>query len=671
MSAIHKGTWTETIGNAKGWLGVTFLIFLVAQLTLTAAPILGRSLPVEVDDAYGYILKAEEMRTCFLQDCRALEDLRAQFTSPTTDADVAYTRAREYHRVFVIYHPLHSMALVGLRSLGLSYEAGYSLLAIAGKFLLCLGIAYWLTVLYGPKVAGATLLLLFPMVFIGQGIHTIVPSNMALGLGFIAWGLALKPRKGVGWWLLAIVLAMLLLHQAGKIYAGLALVIYFFSSSNPRTREEKTVLLTGTGLVLASFLLPLLITQPEFNFNPAAFYPGEWDYLSAFVASLNTSVSIIFVWLSAFAYSVVGLLLPIAGFFGLSAERRRNWLLTFFLFAGLLIASLGYVVPWFGALFFERAWIPLAVLLLGLVGQLLLNYAIILWKLVRAILDRKRSQVDFSQAIGTRSVWLLVLLAPALLLGLANYFPFYLRHYFLTLDNQQQRHNFTLNTGQPLSVFENSSTKPESYFLFMGEIPLYFYLTYGGLDYGAIFYPALDESSGVVWEDVPAVDYLVAANPLYQGSNNADLAVELGESTLLSMEPLSDYEFDSFDLYIQGESQVSELELEWRNGNTVFVSSVSIPALTSNWTHFAQTEFDAQSFEIRVVKGTVQIRGLRFHGETNTHWPWDVGITLRLTRPDGEPTSVEISKDQLAKGLPLELDVLNDDGYTVLARVVH
>lgn len=70
---------------------LSFAVMLLLQVNLTVSPIIARPAPVEPDDAYGYILKAEQMRAdCFLQDCPALNDLRPQLLEQSPDLAIAY-----------------------------------------------------------------------------------------------------------------------------------------------------------------------------------------------------------------------------------------------------------------------------------------------------------------------------------------------------------------------------------------------------------------------------------------------------------------------------------------------------------------------------------------------------------------------------------------------------
>ena len=58
-------------------------VYLLVQVGLIVVVTHRREVPVEADDAYVHILRAEQMRTCFRQDCPALEDLRSRLlTTP-------------------------------------------------------------------------------------------------------------------------------------------------------------------------------------------------------------------------------------------------------------------------------------------------------------------------------------------------------------------------------------------------------------------------------------------------------------------------------------------------------------------------------------------------------------------------------------------------------------
>jgi hypothetical protein len=334
--------------------------------------------------------------------------------------------------------------------------------------------------------------------------------------------------------------------------------------------------------------------------------------------------------------------------------------------------SLVYIVPWFGALFFERVWIPVGILFLGLIAQLLSNYLDRLWRIAKSVFDPARKQVVFGKYVDKHSLLIVAIITPVLALALSNYFQFYQRHYSLTLENQQERQYFRLDKEQPIALFGSTDLDPDASVLYMDEIPLYYYLTYGGLDYGAVFYPALqDDENQQAWAQGPPPDFVVATNPMYQLSNNSDPAVELGGLARLTVSTLSDLNFDSFDLFIVSENTLTEFEVEWQSKQGNMLTNIQIPAQTSGWMHFSQPDVSAKIVQFEATgNSAIRIEGFRFTSESETNWPWDVGISLELTHFTGDSTRIEISAELLAKDVLLDLEVIDDNGYTVLARVL-
>ncbi len=203
------------------------LIYLVVQLRLVLIPILNRSVPVEADDAYTYIIKAAEMERCFSQGCPALVDLRKQLTIPTSNELTTWLRYREYSRAFVVYHPLHSLLMVGLHKTGLTWEAAYNVITVSGVIFIGLAIGYLLYVLWGPVVAGIALAGLSITLFPGQGLHYIVPSNLSLGIAIFTWATIIHQKDRARWIMVAGILAMITMHTTGRLYALIALALFW------------------------------------------------------------------------------------------------------------------------------------------------------------------------------------------------------------------------------------------------------------------------------------------------------------------------------------------------------------------------------------------------------------------------------------------------------------
>src|SRR5690349_399174 len=223
--------WAERLLFTAG-----VLLFTSVQLMMVIVPNRNRTSPVETDDAYTYILKAAEMQQCFLQECPALNDLRQQLTASSENEEISWLRYREYVRAFAVYHPLHSMLLASLHAAGLPWAASYTSIQIAGSLFLSLAVSYWLYRLFGAGPAGIALFFLAFTPFPGQGLHYIVPSNLALGIGMLTWASLLKRTSRSRWIVIGSPLLLVLMHPIGRLYALLGMVLFVFLNARQLIR---------------------------------------------------------------------------------------------------------------------------------------------------------------------------------------------------------------------------------------------------------------------------------------------------------------------------------------------------------------------------------------------------------------------------------------------------
>lgn len=239
------------------WFGLLVFAALQGALVLVPATTDIR-FPV---DTYGYIAKAEQLRSCPRQDCPALVDLREQ-VEPVADPAVNWERNRAYHRGLYIYHPLHSAALLGLRTVLPSWEAAWLALTVAGYALVVGAIAWFAYAVWAPFAGGMALLILAPTLFAGyHGLHTIVPGTLALAIGFLSWALIIG-RTSAGRLLMPVlVAAMLTMHAVGLVFAGMTLLLYLAVMDR---RSATTWLMLGAAgaVVLIHLALPHLVDRP-------------------------------------------------------------------------------------------------------------------------------------------------------------------------------------------------------------------------------------------------------------------------------------------------------------------------------------------------------------------------------------------------------------------------
>lgn len=633
-------------------LTISFLVFLIAQVYMTAGPMLSRAAPVEVDDAYSYLIKAEEMRQCSFKTCPALTDLHAQFTAPTTNSDVAYTQIREYHRLFVVYQPLQSLGLVLLSSLGLNYHIAYAAMAITFKVILCTAIALWLRAILGDIGAAAGLLLLAPIVFIGAGIHTIVPGTMALAVSLLLWGFILngESRPTV---LLPVMIAPILLHEIGKIYVGMGLLALLFLSLRPYARNVRTSAIGGFLLVGIALLATFAIQQPELRFDPTEFYPGEWNYLGELANSLSSSIGIVNVWLASFGYSIITIFLLIVGLLSIPAEKRLKWVTMFVLLLGLLVFGAFYVVPWFGAFTFERAWVPMGILLTATIAAGALKSLSTLWG---SIIKQEEPP----------TLWFLLWTVSLGLFAFTfttTYIPFYTRHFELTYENQERRQNLSFDESQPRLVFDRTA---EQRVLYREEIAFYYYIVNGGLAHRAIYYPVAKELDQFE-NDISDADFVVAQNPVFSLSEDPNLGIVLDDFASLQIMRLDGIPIGQVQLTLEMKGGPVPFTLKWMGGAASDRQEIMVEAGSLL---LISPDASAVALLIHLRSGSqIRITGIKFVTGTTTNWPWQQGVRLELTTNHGTVTSVDISNDMLGEGLPFDVKVVDDDGYTVLAEV--
>jgi hypothetical protein len=100
-------------------------IYLATMVLWVGIPYLERSLPIEADDGYTYIMKAVQMKYCLFSECPALSELRLQLQEPTENYDKAMARYREHVRALILVYPLHAGILASFETLGLTWEQSY------------------------------------------------------------------------------------------------------------------------------------------------------------------------------------------------------------------------------------------------------------------------------------------------------------------------------------------------------------------------------------------------------------------------------------------------------------------------------------------------------------------------------------------------------------------
>jgi len=676
---VHTRQWIRRFGGRIVFL-LGLLIYLTVQLRLVLIPILNRSVPVEADDAYTYIIKASEMESCFLQDCPALVDLREQLTAPTSKEQTTWLRYREYSRAFVVYHPLHSLLMVGLHKTGLTWEAAYNVITVSGVIFIGLAIGYLLYVLWGPLVAGIALAGLSINLFPGQGLHYIVPSNLSLGIAIFTWAAIIHKKDGARWIMVAGILAMITIHTTGRLYALIALALFWILTGwrKPWRMPRQSVIAAGLGLFLValSFGLPLIISRPELIVRPDP-TPPDWQPRQGLLNNITTAVAIVISWCVSLGGLWIAGLLVVAGLYFTPRPRLKPVLVLFILLGAVTIATLFYVLPRYPAEAFGRIWVAFAILLMGLIAQAFAGWVSVLSGWLTAVIQHGMPPLFRPKWVLSIQSWTLVGLV---VLGAA-----FLRAAFvdvtsgarvmsLTAEIMTEKQNTSLDPAQPRLLLSKGCGRV----LYMDEVPMHFYFTRGALECGAVYYPGVEKTADKkLWlSNKKDIRYVVAWNPRVASgriTGGSNLALAPGDQ--LAIYGLAARPLNSLSIYVENPGPEVTLRAKATGPSLPDATDIQwqVPAQSSTWLQITdQGTFTVTDFTLTMpaTSAPIRINGLRLDPSSKLNWAWDKGVSLvyKPANPSAKPTTITFDSNALAPKLGRPLHILADNGDTVLAE---
>jgi hypothetical protein len=676
---VQLRQWVRHYGARTVFL-LGLLLYITLQLRLVLIPILNRSVPVEADDAYTYIIKAAEMESCFLQDCPALVDLRKQLVETTPHEQTTWLRYREYSRAFVVYHPLHSLIMVGLHKTGLTWEAAYNVITITGVIFIGLAIGYLLYVLWGPLVAGIALAGLSINLFPGQGLHYIVPSNLSLGIAIFTWAAIIHKKDGARWIMLAGILAMITMHTTGRLYALIALALFWILTGGrwPWRMPRQSMIAAGLGLLLValSFGLPLIISRPDLLVRPDPL-PPDWQPRQGLYNNITTAIGMVISWCASLGGWWITGLLVLAGFFFTPRPRLKPVLVLFILLGAVTTATLFYVLPRYPAEAFGRIWVAFAILLMGLIAQAFTGWVAMLSDWLWAVIQHGIPPLFRHKWILSIQGWTLVglvVLGAAFLSALFVGIPSGARAMALTAGIMTEKQNNSLDPAQPALLLSKGCGRV----VYMDEVPMHFYFSRGALECGAVYYPAVEKTADrKLWlSNKKDARYLVAWNPSVAsgritGGNN--LALAAGDQ--LAIDSLAARPLNSISIYVENPGPDVTVTAQATGPSTPGATEIrwQVPAHSSTWLKIAgQNSFPVTGITLTMPADSAPIRinGLRLDPDSKLNWPWDKGVSLvyKPADPSAIPTTITFDSNALAPALGPPLHILADNGDTVLAE---
>lgn len=658
---------------AKALLVAAIVVYLIAQAYLTF-PSFGKGYPLRDDDAYGNLVKVAQIKEgCFFQDCPALNDLREQVTEPAEDAEIAGYRNRIYHRFFVVYHPLHSFVLAGLDRLGIDLETGYDILYALGKILLPLAVAYWLISVWGAGPAITALLLLTPMILGGPGLHIIKMHTFVLAFALILWAEIYKRSTRAGVLTILFIVLMSLQHPLGKLLSVASLVFYAAFTEWPLSKRNLVVIGASLLVIVVVFIAPTFIDRPEFQFDPVAFYPGEWDYVGALGASIPQSLGAVSDWMNLFGSALLFAPIALIGFLSRPDQERRKLLVVAGMLAAIFVSGLFYVVPWYGGIAFGRMSPLFAIFLIGAFAAGV-NFATasIYQRLRTGAKIKSQKLVSKDQGLTQRG-WVLfstVLAGLAILFSLISYFSTNIINYASFVQSSSNSGNY-INRQQLEIVEAETDEKSETTILYMDEYAIHYYLTYGGLQYGALFYTPLRFTPDLdPWleERQDQIAFAVNRNPLFRLPHTPEGHVLLEDDTSLRIEKQTAFAAQDLALFIGDREQEVVLKIIYGASGEDSVT-LRVAAGIAAWVPLPEEAGTNTAVTIHLPDGgqPISIGGMRF-AESETLWPWDQGFAL-VYEAGEESIVVELNSAVIVTPLVFDLTVLDDGGFLILAKV--
>lgn len=657
-------------------------IFLMMQLTMVLWPTLSAPHPIGVVDAYSYILKAEQMRSCFRQDCKALDDLRDQLT-PVPEPELNWQRNRDYHRIFYIYQPLQSVLVNGFGWIAGSLEQGYRLFTIIGEIVVGLSVVVFVFAVFGGGPGGLALILLSTVVYPGyHGLHWIVPTNVTLAVALLVW--AATSRPGAHGVVLPIGAAvMLAMHPIGQVYTLAALALYLATAD--RQRRATWLSLGATLVILAAYkIAPHLIDRPSLTYW-AHTPPADWTWWQGAGENLSNAADMVGGWARRFGGIAAACALIVIGALTVPADRRRRTALVGIAVLGLCALSLVYVVPRYPAEVFTRVWIVAVVFISGLIGRAAWSWLGALGRPWRTALSTPWAD---ARPAGT------LLIGVPLIYGLVMTWSQGLPTILDKAVNLYASAEMALDVSQPARIL--ARVPQSARFIYMHELGMNVFLSHGAMDFAAVDYPAIDghARAGTLLGQGGGPSYVVATLDTATRSTATQPAAatkqpdELFRPRILltndrQVSMISDHErvFEKLSFYINNLENDSDLKVEvvsaQSNGDGArsAVAVVPVEAAFSGWLDIDVTPLvSARSAIVSVATdgGRMLLQGVRLRSTEpakTSWWPWDQGITVRFVTAGGETSSFAFDTTRLVPPGCRPINLMDDRGVNIVLEV--
>lgn len=666
--------YSEKLKSAVLYIGIFF--FLIYKVGFVAYSMFMREQPVEVDDSYVYMWKAVNMENCFRNDCAVHNDLREQLFIPSESLQHERILKRNVAMHFLVYTPLNSIAIVLFHKIGFDWINAYRILLLCGIVFICMSIVYWMYVLWGKIATGVAMLLTGPIMFQAQGFHTIVPSNIAMGIGVLMWAIICQKEDKTIFCLPILSIVAIMTHPIGKIYTCVAMGLYVLIIGRNINYKNIISLIVTIGILAAATMIPHFVDRPLMADSRSTTYFGiSWingiaNNFSAAFGNLGSPRfnrnAVIFI--TGFVAFLVAVVLPE------NRPKKRQIVATGFMLIALTISSLFYVIR-LPAELFHRIWIPVFIFFAGAIASVFAVFAEQSINYIKNINKEgcitKRRLPFCSLNIYQKAI---VICISFFLCGSVGYqILFGTRIFFNHLEHRIKRHPFVLDVKQPNKLL--AFAPPDSRILYIDEIPMLFYLVNGAHIFGAVYYPAI-EKSRIADKWTEKINFIVGWNDPYLLLTRGRERIRLADIDTINYESENTVKLHEMELFISNPGEAFYLNMytksKYKTDPAAPFYRLPVPAKHDGWLSFKDIVLDSSFYSLHIVPEDVNEKasliGFRF-SENNPliMWPWKQKAKIGITYLDGENTIAKFNLTEYIATYQFQTNYNNHNQISVVA----
>ncbi len=651
-------------------LALGLAIYISYQLPLALAPIQRCAQPDLDDDTYHYILKAQEMGECLGQDCPALRDLRRLLLIPpqlAVEPSVRRQADRGAQRILQVYHPLHSLVLLALRSAGLEWPGVFKWFSLGFSLLRPLILALFLAAWFGPTAGALALMML--------AAAPLAPDNFApwvpcLYLALLVWGL-LRWRPGWSSWTVALgAPAIITMHIMGLPLSLATFVLAWACTRQHRPKGFWLGMAWGGLLVGAWKLLPLFVDHPLLTLDSPGYVRmvlsrllgrAVWlEFLRSFQDTFGLGGA---VWGVRLAW-----LSLVAGLAGLLWQRRWRTLLLGLVVAGTNFLAFMVVMRDFRApLVFIRFWTLTAFYLAGLMG-----WAVYFWgaRLVELFEDRDGVRRRLPLLAGSLAA---LVMAGAGTGAVLWHHGQRVEALEVALQRTLKRRNQTLDRKQPKRLLRLA--RPGDKVLYLQELPTYYYLSNGSLRLGAVLIRVARSRSLVdTWiKQNPDIRFVVLPNPIYKYHQARGMGIWLrkGDRFGLRLENRAPLGKVSTRLNNRGGAATLRITCDGGDGSSL----IQLPPRSDRWLQvLPEDNGGCRELSLELVEGDgrQELLGIRLGDDRRgLAWPWNQQAVFFLQPVGQGKRECRFVGQGHCRILGKPIRILSDRGMSVLGEVIR